>query len=125
VTPPLDPTQARHYVRWVIDAYLHLPDTPRRARDHDHHLAAQLHQRGVPVAMIEAAFLLATLRRIHRPPDATPLTPIRSLHYFLPIIDELLQSPTSPSYLRYLRERVAETISSGRADASSKKITST
>ena len=117
--------EAEPYVTWVIHAYLHLPDTPHRARDHDHHLAAQLHQRGIPMAIIEAAFLLATLRRIHRPPDATPITPIRSLHYFLPVIEELLESPPSPSYLRYLRERVAETISSGRADASSKKITST
>jgi hypothetical protein len=114
--------EAEPYVTWVIHAYLHLPDTPHRPRDHDHHLAAQLHQRGVPVAIIEAAFLLATLRRIHRPPGATPLTPIRSLHYFLPVIEELLQSPPSSSYLRYLRGRVAKIIGSGTADDGSQKI---
>ena len=63
MTPPLDPTQPQHYVRWVIDAYLGLPDTPRRARDHDHHLAAQLYQRGIPMAIVETALLLATARR--------------------------------------------------------------
>ena len=109
MTPLLE---AELYVQRVIDAYLHLPDTPRRARPHDHDLAAQLHQRGVPEAIVQAAFYLATLRRIHRPPSATPLTPIRSLHYFLPVIEELLQSPPSASYLRYLRERLANTIGS-------------
>ena len=119
MTPLLE---AELYVQRVIDAYLHLPDTPRRARPHDHLLAAQLHQRGVPEAIVQAAFHLATLRRIHRPPGATPLTPIRSLHYFLPVIEELLQCPPSPSYLRYLRERLANTLRSDPADDGSKKI---
>jgi hypothetical protein len=41
-------------------------------------------------------------------PDAIPLGPIRSLHYFLPVIEELLHTPLSHgnSYLAYLRTKV-------------------
>lgn len=59
-----------HFVQRVIDDYLRLPHTPQHAADHDRLLALELHQRGISFQTIEAAFLLATLRRIHRPADA-------------------------------------------------------
>jgi hypothetical protein len=57
---------------------------------------------------VETAFLLAAVRRAARRPDAIPLGPIRSLHYFLPVIAELLQTPLAhgDSYLAYLRTKV-------------------
>ena len=55
---------------------------------------------------METAFLLASLRRAARRPDAMPLGPIRSLHYFLPVIEELLAQPVPESYLAYLRSKV-------------------
>ena len=106
MTPPVAAHQDQPDASWIIDAYLRLPDTPTRARHQDHLLASQLHQRGVPIAIIEAAFLLATTRRINRPPDAEALAPIRSLRYFLPVIEELLRRPPAASYLAYLRETV-------------------
>ena len=106
MTPPVAAHQGPPDASWIIEAYLRLPDTPTRARHQDQLLAAQLHQRGVPMAIIEAAFLLATTRRTNRPPDAEPLTPIRSLRYFLPVIEELLRCPPAASYLTYLRESV-------------------
>ena len=45
---------------------------------------------GIPLTTVETALLLASLRRANRRPDALPLGPIRSLHYFLPVIEELL-----------------------------------
>ena len=96
------------YVAWVIEAYVRLPHTPGRPRSQDRQLAALLHQRGVTIDIVEAAFLLAILRRTQRPADAWPLPPIRSLHYFLPVIDELIHHPPSASYLRYLRRKMAE-----------------
>ena len=95
------------YVAWVIEAYLRLPHTPRRARQQDRHLAGQLHERGVPIHIVETALLLATARRTQRPVDAAPLPPIRSLHYFLPVIEELIQHPPSACYLRYLQRQAA------------------
>jgi hypothetical protein len=38
-----------------------------------------------------------------RPADGPPLSPIRSLAYFLPVIDELLPHPAPDNYLEYLR----------------------
>jgi hypothetical protein len=37
------------------------------------------------------------------PPDAPALSPIRSLAYFQPVIDELLSSPAPANYTEYLR----------------------
>ena len=59
------------------------------------------------LATIESAFLLASLRRLDRSPDMPPLTPIRSLAYFFPVIQEILANPIPDDYLKYLRRKVA------------------
>lgn len=100
-------TDSQHYVETVLTLYRKLPDTPNRHSRYDRRLAAQLHQQNVPLALIEAAFLLATARRQLRDPSYPPLSPIRSLHYFLPLIDELLHQPLAPNYLEYLRHKLA------------------
>ena len=51
---------------------------------------------------------LATARRNARPTDFNPLPPIRSLHYFLPVIDELPQGTPPDGYLNYLRDVVPD-----------------
>jgi hypothetical protein len=94
------------YVKTVLDWYLALPDTPSRVSRSDRSLAIGLFNRGVPSSTVEAAFLLASLRRFCRPPNAHPLGLIRSLHYFLPVIDELSLQPLSVDYLRYLRRKL-------------------
>jgi hypothetical protein len=96
------------YRQTLLDLYLRLPDTPRRLSRYDLHLARQLWERQIPVATVETAFLLACARRAARRPDAIPLSPIRSLHYFLPVIEELLHAPLNhgDAYLAYLRSKV-------------------
>jgi hypothetical protein len=69
-------------------------------------LAAQLFQRGVSVSVIENAFVLGTTRRLMRPADAPLLGTIRSLAYFLPVIEEVLRLHVSPEYFRYLRHKL-------------------
>lgn len=94
------------FVRAVLDLYLGLPHSAaRRASHNDRRLAEQLFDRGVPFDLIHAALILATLRRLARPLDAIPLPPVRSLHYFLPVIVDLLASPLDPDYVRYLHAR--------------------
>lgn len=95
------------YVKSVLVSYLSLPDTPTRVSRFDRRLALELFQRAVPRPTVEAAFLLASARRICRPADAPPLGPIRSLHYFLPVIEEVLLQPPASDYLRYLRSKLA------------------
>ncbi len=94
------------YVSKVLALYLELPETPLRTTLNDQQRAAELQLRGVPVDLIEAAFLLGSLRRLLRSPGALPLSPIRSLAYFLPVIDELLSCPLSNSYIGYLQSKM-------------------
>lgn len=94
------------FVATVLRAYLDLPETPNRARPADRALARSLFHNHVPLSMIEAALLLASARRLVRPLTASPLNPVRSLHYFLPVIDELKANPPCPSYLDYLRRKI-------------------
>lgn len=102
-----NPCGHNDYVRRVIALYRHLPGTLARPRAADRRLAAELHRRGVPLNTVETALLLAVARRSARPRDAPPLPPIRSLHYVLPIVDELLEHPPPDGYLDGLRARVA------------------
>ena len=97
-----DPDSAR-YVTAVLHLYLGLPETPLRASAQDQRFARQLHERGVPLPVVESAFLLASLRRLLRPADVPALSPIRSLAYFQPVIEELLSHPAPDNYLEYLR----------------------
>ncbi len=95
-----------HYVRAVLAAYHALPCTPRRASRHDRLLASSLASRGVPLETVEVAFVVATARRTFRPEDSVPLGPVRSLAYFLPVLDEVLARPPDPDYLTYLHRRL-------------------
>ena len=98
---------ARLYVKTVLDLYLALPETPTRVSRFDRSLALQLFQRAVPRSTIDTAFLLASARRLCRPPDAPSLGPIRSLHYFLPVIEEIIHHPLPDGYVQYLRHKLA------------------
>ena len=91
------------YVAAVLTLYVDLPDTPLRASVPDQRQARIWFDRGVPLEVVETALLLACLRRWTRPTDVPPLPQIRSLAYFQPIIDELLDHPAPGGYLPYLR----------------------
>lgn len=96
----------RHYATQVVDLYCSLPDTLGHARTADRRLAAELYDRGIALALIEDALWLASARRRLRAPDAPPLAPVRSLHYFLPVVDELLEKPIPPGYRDYLQHKL-------------------
>ena len=94
------------YIRQVLEAYRKTPGTMGTVRRPDRMLAAQLHQRGLAVSVIENAFVLAAARRLMRPADAMPLGTIRSLAYFLPVIEEVLGMPVSPEYFQHVRRKL-------------------
>ena len=87
------------YIRQVLEAYRKTPGTMGTVRRPDRLLAAQLYQRGVSVSVIENALVLAAARRLMRPADAPPLGTIRSLAYFLPVIEEVLEPARQPGLL--------------------------
>ncbi len=96
------------YVSPVLTVYVDLPDTPLRASASDQWIARCLYDEGVSLQMVETALMLGSLRRLIRPADAHKLSPIRSLAYFRPVIDELRAHPTPESYLDYLRLKLRQ-----------------
>ena len=91
------------FVRRVLEAYRATPGACGAVRRPDRELAAQLHRRRVPLQAIENAFVLAAARRLARPTGSPPLPVIRSLAYFLPVIEEVLQLNVSPEYFDHVR----------------------
>lgn len=95
------------YVQRILDRYRSLPGTLGHVRRTDRRLAQQLHQRGVPPDLVEAAFTVATCRRLFRPAEAEPLTLVRTMHYFTPVLAELIKEPPDPDYILYLEAKLA------------------
>jgi hypothetical protein len=104
-----DGRSQEEYIRQVLEAYRKTPGTMGTVRRPDRVLAAQLFQRRVSVSVIENAFVLAATRRLMRPADAQPLATIRSLAYFLPVIEEVQELRVSPDYFQYLRHKLQRT----------------
>jgi len=102
-----DARRQEEYVRQVLEAYRKTPGTMGTIRRADRLLAAQLYQRGLSVKVIENALVLAATRRLIRPAEAPPLNTIRSLAYFLPVIEDVLELRASPDYFEYLRHKLA------------------
>ena len=95
------------YATRVLRQYRSLPGTCGRVLRADRRLAIALHDRGIQLGVVEDAFVLAVARRRFHS-DADTLEPIRSLHYLMPLIEELLNTPPDPGYLRYLRHKLHE-----------------
>lgn len=96
------------YVRRILDAYRITPGTSGVIRRNDRILAANLYDRGIEPLVVENALLLAAARRLFRAPNAVPLQPIRSLHYLIPVIEEVRHLCVSQDCFRYLRFRLQQ-----------------
>jgi hypothetical protein len=94
------------YVEAVVALYLQLPDTPLKPSSNDRNTASGFFAREIPMTIIEAALLLASLRRLSRNDDQPPLSPVRSLAYFNPVIQELYDAPLPDGYIQYLRQKI-------------------
>jgi hypothetical protein len=99
--------EEKEYIRRVLSAYCATPGTAGCVRRPDRLLAAQLYQRSLPLLVVENALVLAAARRLFRDPASPSLGTIRSLAYFLPVIEEVLHLDVSPDYFRYLRYKLA------------------
>lgn len=104
------------YIAAVLTQYADLPDTPLRPSLTDQALARKLHRDAMPLPLVESALLLATLRRLSRSAELPPLPKIRSLAYFLPVIEELQQQPLPDGYLDYLRLKLRRLSHDDRLD---------
>ena len=100
------PSGREDYVRKVLEAYRNTPGTCGNLRRPDRTLAVQLYQRGIPLNTVENALVLAAVRRLIRPADASPLTTVCSLAYFLPVIEEVLKTEVGEQYFQYARQKL-------------------
>src|SRR5207302_10110936 len=90
----------------VLNLYTLVPGPSALPSSRDRFYAHQLQQRGLPLTLIETAFLLGSLRRLLRPPEASVLSAIHSLAYFEPVIEEVLHNPVPDTYIEYLRHKM-------------------
>ena len=109
----MDNISQNDYVRSVLTAYCQTPTTVGRANRQDHLLAARFYERHIPLDVIQNAFVLGAVRRLYRDPDNLPLPPVRSLHYFCGLIEEVLDLKTHPKtksaysrYFEYLQHKI-------------------
>jgi hypothetical protein len=105
----------QEYVRLVLECYCRTPGTVGYPRQSDRQLANKLFDQDVPLSVVDAALVLATARRELRPADYPPLAPVRSLYYFLPVIDEISADPLAPDYVEYLRAKLDRHLKSRQA----------
>ena len=115
--------ERRSYVSTLLASYLEWPDTPSRSRPPDRALAQRLYHRDIPLRIVQQAFLLAHARRRIRPQQAPPLQPIRSLYYFLPVIEELLETPLPHRYEQHLKRKLSSLNATTRQQPSSNPTT--
>lgn len=107
MTRKINADDGDQYLSAVLQLYRQLPETTHRISANDRQCAATLQARGIALQTVESALLLASLRRLARAADMPPLSPIRSLAYFLPVIEEVLAQPIPDDYLVYLRRKVS------------------
>ena len=103
-----NPVNQDDYVERLLRAYRRTPTTIGTVRPADRVVAVELHTRGVSLQVVENAFILAASRRLLRAPGAPPLMPIRSVAYFLPVIDEVIGMRINPNYFVYLEHKIRQ-----------------
>ena len=106
------PSSQKEYVRRILDAYRQTPGTTGKIHRPDRWLAVQLYLCRVPLTVIENAFVLATARRLLRPVTAPPLATVRSLAYFIPVIEEVLDLKLGQDYFQHIRRRIQRLLGS-------------
>jgi hypothetical protein len=96
----------KNYIKQLLELYRNTPGTLGRVCRENRRLAAALHDRGISLSILEKAFVLAAARRSFRASEAPALAPIRSMYYFVPVIDEVLADPPDDSYIAYLKSKL-------------------
>lgn len=95
------------YVATLLDRYRRLPGTLHRVLRDDRRTALALYHQRIAVDVVDHAFVLALARRAFAA-NADQLPAIRTLRYFLPVVEEVELHPPDPAYLDYLRYRLRD-----------------
>lgn len=100
-------TTKNRYVAALLERYRRLPGTLGRVLRDDRHTAATLHDRRIELDVVHQAFVIAVARRAFST-DPDSLDAIRTLRYFLPVVDEILQHPPDSDYLLHLQHKLRD-----------------
>ena len=96
------------YSRSILQLYTELPHTPKRPSRDDRFVVQKLQRQRIPLRRVQAALLLGSARRCFRADSAEHLLPIRSIRYFLPVVEELAFARVDSDYIDYLRRKLCE-----------------
>jgi hypothetical protein len=96
-------TDDSDYVATIRGWFVDLECGKRTFSDSDEQCARQMQQRGVALRTIHGAILLGAARKYDSWLNGRPSSPISSLRYFEPVIEEIQQADLSDDYWRYLR----------------------
>lgn len=66
---------------------------------------------------MRAALVIGAARRALRSREASPLPPIRTLHYFVTVLDEVFEVRPAQDYVEYLEARLFP-LAEAKAEAS-------
>ena len=102
----LTPDEKESYVGSVRKRFLTLGCTTGHFSPSDERLAGSFEQKGIPLTVIEDAMLIGACRKYVSWLNSGPSAPIASLHYFEPIIEEVVERPFPPGYRDYMQLQV-------------------
>lgn len=94
----------RRYVAELLRLYVTTPGVAGRVRRADRDFAEALFDQGVPLYVVDNAFVVAATRRARHNAFAAPLPAIRTLWYFREVIREMLDRPPGPREIEQMRE---------------------
>ncbi len=100
------PDEEESYVGSVRKRFVTLGCTTGRFSPPDEQLARDLEQKAIPLAVVEDAMLIGACRKYVSWLNSGPSAPIASLHYFEPIIEEVMERPFPTGYRDYMRLQV-------------------
>jgi hypothetical protein len=106
--PSQQATDQRVYVDSVREYFLSLGCASERFSAADEQTARQMHQRAIPLAVIENAMLLGACRKYISWLNHQALEPIQGLRYFEPLISEIQAQSLPPGYCAYFRRKIKE-----------------
>jgi hypothetical protein len=92
------------YLAQILECYRKLHGSLGGVLSDDRKTALVLHDRHIGLDVVQQAFVLALARRSvneHR-------EPIRTLRYFLPVIEEIVHTPPDAAYLQHLERRLRD-----------------
>lgn len=99
-------TARQAYVNAVVRHYVRLPGTPLQASRRDRQLAGSLYDRRIPLRVVWSAFVISAARWAIRGTEQRTLDTIRTLYYFLPAIDEVIETSPDPDYVQHLAAKL-------------------